>query len=85
VRPRARVEHRTVGNVVESVQAFDVLGLAVGLKDAHGEPELSSEAPNLLLELGEGEIAVVLAGATTEHVEVDAVENLDAIVGPGPQ
>ena len=81
VGPCAGIEDRGVGDVVESVQPLDVLGLAVGLKERHGEAEFAAEAPDLLLELVERQVPVVLARPAAEHVEVDAVQHLDAVVG----
>ncbi len=79
VRPGARVEHQPVGVVARLVELLDVLALEVGLEEAHLEPELAGEAPDLLLEPREGQPAVVLGRPAVERVEVDAVHDGDAV------
>ena len=75
VRPRARVQHEPVGVVGRLVDLLDVLPLVVGLEEACVQAELAREAVDPLLELGEGEPAIVLGRPAVERVEVDAVEH----------
>jgi hypothetical protein len=81
VRPRAGVEHGGIGQLGQPVQVLHVLGLAVGLKEAQLEAEVAGIAGDPCLQLVEGEVAVVLARPSPEHVEVDSVQDLDPVAG----
>ena len=79
VRPRARVDDDAVGEALDAVQVLDELALVVGLKEPRLQIELAREGADLLLELIEGQRAVVRGRAPPEHVEVDAVQDVDAV------
>src|SRR5215207_4648400 len=81
MRPGAGVHDHGVGELRQPVQVLDELALVVGLELPGLEVELPRPAPDLLLELGEGEAAVVLGITATEDVQVCAVHDLDAVVG----
>src|SRR4051794_17312612 len=64
------------------MQVLDELALVVGLEEPHLQVELAGELADAHLELVEGQAAVVLGGPAAEHVEVDAVHDLDAVFHP---
>src|SRR3954449_12564703 len=80
VRPRPRVEHDPVGVVGRLVELLDELALVVALEEVAREVELAAELRDPLLELGEGEPAVVLGGPAVERPEVDAVQDGHAVL-----
>src|SRR5689334_14500026 len=63
------------------MQVLHELALGVGLKEARLQVELAGETLDLNLELGQGEVAVDVLVAPAEHVEVDAVQDLDPVPG----
>src|SRR6185436_12167175 len=79
VRPGAWIEQEAVGQSWRVVQTFHVLALGVGLEEARLEPELPRPVADPHLELDQREGAVVLGVALAEHVEIDTVQNLDAV------
>ena len=81
VRPGAGVEQRRVGELRETMQVLDELRLAVGVKEARLQAELVSVTVDPALELVQRQVAVVLARAPAEHVQVDAVQDRDPVVG----
>jgi hypothetical protein len=75
-----RVDHDPVdGLPARLVQAFDQLALGIGLKAAHAQPERGGVALDALLQLGQREGPVQRGIALAEHVEVDPVQDLDAV------
>ncbi len=83
VSPGAGVDDRRVGEVGQAVQVLDELALVVGLEEDRFEPELVRPVGDPLLQLAQREAAVDLRVATVEDVEVDAVEDGDAVAGGG--
>ena len=65
------------------MQLLDELALVVGLEEPRVEPELAGVAVDRLLELQERHAAVVRRVAAADLVEVDAVHDVDAVVGGG--
>ena len=61
------------------MQLLDELALVVGLEEARLEPQLVRELGDLALELRQREAAVELRRAPLERVEVDAVQDGDAV------
>jgi hypothetical protein len=60
------------------MEALDELALRVRVEETDLEPELPRPVPDPDLELDQGEGSVMLGVALPEHVEVDAVQDLDA-------
>src|SRR6266576_3386602 len=63
------------------MEPFDVLVLRVRVEERGLESELTSPMADPDLQLDQGEGAVVLGVALPEHVQVDAVQHLDPVVG----
>src|SRR3954471_13428379 len=80
VRPRAGVEHDPVGVVGCLVELLDELALMVALKEVARKVQLAAELRDPLLELGEGQPAVVLGGPAVQRAEVDAVQDGHAVL-----
>ena len=74
---------RRVGELGQPVQVLDELALGVGLEEDRFEPELARPAADLLLQLAQREAAVDLRVAALEDVEVDPVQDGDAVAGGG--
>ena len=70
-----------VGQLGQAVQVLDELALGVGLEEDRLEPQLARPAADLPLQLVEREAAVDRGVAALEDVEVDAVQDGDAVVG----
>ena len=81
VGPGAGVDDDGVGEVGQPVQVLDELALGVGLEEDRLEAELAGEAADPPLQLVEREAAVDRGVAALEDVEVDAVQDGDAVVG----
>src|SRR4051794_6438275 len=84
VRPRARVEDQPVGVVGGLVQLLHELTLVVGVEEARLQLELAPEPRDPVLELGEGQPAVVLRRPAVEGVEVDPVQDRDPVPHSSP-
>src|ERR1700719_2553015 len=80
VAPGAGVDDHGVGLPIELVHPLDELPLGVALKEARAQPQLAREAHDQSLQLKQAEIAVVARVAPVEHVEVDPVHHLYAVV-----
>ena len=81
VGPGAGVDHDRVAQVGQPVQVLDELALGVGLEEGRLEVQLVRPGADLPLQLVEREAAVDLGVATVEDVEVDPVQDGDAVVG----
>ena len=73
------MSEQRVGELGRLVQALDELALGVGLEEADLEAELTRPVPDPHLELDQRQRSVVLGIALAEHVEVHAVQHLDAV------
>src|SRR4051812_23961446 len=79
MRPGARVQHEPVGHRRRAVEQLAELALVVRLRERHLEAERAAEVMDLHLELHQREPAVHRRVAPFQHVEVHAVDDLDAV------
>src|SRR5215211_3880015 len=63
--------------------ALPIFALRVRLEEGRLQVQLPGVALDPRLELGEGEVAVDVVVPTAQHVEVDAVQDLDAVASYG--
>jgi hypothetical protein len=80
VRPGAGVEDDPVRHPLQSVQVVHELALGVGLEEAQRKPQLVCVLADTQLQLGQRQRAVVHLRATTKHVHVDPVHDLDSVL-----
>src|SRR4051812_48656783 len=80
VGPRAGVQDEPVGQRRRAVEQLAELALVVRLRERQLESELAPEVVDPRLELRQREAAVQLRVAPLEHVEVHAVDHLDAVL-----
>ena len=81
--PGAGVEDQRIAGPGAWCRRSTILAFVVRLEEARLEAELARPMPDAHLQLDQRQRPVVLGVALSEHVEVDAVEDLDAVVA-GP-
>src|SRR4051812_8200094 len=79
MRPGARVHDQRIRGLRRLMQALDERAFLVGVEEARLEAEVTGPVPDAHLQLDQGESAVVLRVALSEHVEVHAVHHLDPV------